>query len=92
VFSFIVAQKTGYPVALMCKGPRSQPHALVTEQMTAIEKDHSGGAIGAVVSIVQVVPKEGEPEMRFRSNIPRVMLAQLIKELSAQMEAEGEQN
>ena len=65
---------------------------VVTEQMTAIERDHSDGAIGAVVSIVQVVPKEGEPEMRFRTNIPQVMVSQLIKQLAAQMDAEADQN
>ena len=58
----------------------------------AIEQDYTDGPTGAVVSIVQVVPKEGEPEMRLRMNIPRVMGGQLVKELAARMEAEEEKD
>lgn len=52
---------------------------VITEQMEAIENDFDEGAIGAVVSIVQVVPKEGEPEMRLRMNVPPALGSQFVQ-------------
>jgi hypothetical protein len=60
---------------------------LISEQMTQIEGDYADreGAVGAVLSVVQVVPKEGEPELRVRSNLPPVLGSQMLKALAEQM-------
>jgi hypothetical protein len=39
----------------------------------------TSGAIGAVVSIVQVVPKDGESQVRVRMNVPPIMGLDLIR-------------
>jgi hypothetical protein len=63
---------------------------LISEQMTQIESDYADrdGAVGAVLSVVQVVPKEGEPELRVRSNLPPVLGSQMLKALVEQMGGE----
>ena len=60
---------------------------LISEQMTQIESDFAGkdAALGVVLSVVQVVPKEGEPEVRVRSNVPPVIGSQMLKALAEQM-------
>jgi len=64
---------------------------VISEQMAAIESDYKDkdGEIGAVMSIVQVVPKDGgEADMRLRTNLPPVISKQLLRELTAQMDGE----
>lgn len=64
---------------------------VISEQMTAIEKDFDDGAIGAVISIVQVVPKEGEPEVRLRLNVPPALGRQFVKAAADTLEGGSEE-
>jgi hypothetical protein len=52
------------------------------QELASGAERHREGTVGAVLSVVQVVPKEGEPELRVRSNLPPVLGSQMLKALA----------